>query len=56
MSIKLLPLILKIGIKEDLDEKVQVDKRQKIKHYVTLSALYLLNTAVIAGASFMIFI
>ena len=52
MSIKLLPLILKIGIKEDLDEKVQVDKRQKIKLYVTLSALYLLNTAVIAGASF----
>ena len=52
MSIKLLPLILKIEVKEDLDEKEQVDKRQKIKHYVILSVLYLLISGVNAGVGY----
>ena len=52
MSIKLLPLILKIGDKDALGEKEQVDKKQKIKHYAILSALYLLHIGVIVAVSY----
>ena len=51
MSIKLLPFILKIGDKDALGEKEQVDRKQKIKHYAILTAIYLLNTGAIAAAS-----
>ena len=52
MSIKLLPLILKIRYKDALGEKGKVDKKQKIKHYAILSALYLIHIGVIVAVTY----
>ena len=50
MSVKLLPCVLKIN-KDEFQGKEQVTKRQRIKHYVILSVLYLVNTGMIAAGT-----
>ena len=50
MSVKLLPCLLKIN-KDEFQGKEQVTKRQRIKHYVILSVLYLVNTGIIAAGT-----
>ena len=50
MSIKLLPLILKINNK--IDEKEKIIKRKKCVHYFLLCFLYIMDASLIGGVSF----